>query len=360
MSNRQDKPKMSAADLVKKMRDEKGITFNLVSEAEAERYLSDINNYLRTASYRKNYQKYQRGTHQGKYINLDFAYLQELSSIDLQFRHAVTSMCLDIEHDLKIHLLKEIDADPNEDGYSIVKLFLLQNPYILDKLAATSGSAYTGELMHKYLSVSRNPNQSRRRNALTITAYDDCPVWVFLEFVTFGDFIRFYEFYYDSVNRPRLSTPVINAVRSLRNGCAHNNCMLADIERGSSRAPAEISQLVAGINTISATQRRKKLSSRLLMEIVCMLYAYQYATRDNDGHRSLEAFILLLTTRMLQNKEHFQGNPLFSSSYDFICKIVVSMYGDEYNRLTTTPKKTRNGFLYSLGRFFMKISGVDA
>ena len=107
MSNRQDKPKMSAADLVIKMRGEKGITFNLVSEAEAERYLSDINNYLRTASYRfisKNYPKYQRGTHQGKYINLDFAYLQEFSSIDLQFRHAVTSMCLDIEHDLKIQL----------------------------------------------------------------------------------------------------------------------------------------------------------------------------------------------------------------------------------------------------------------
>ena len=77
MSNRKDKPKMSAADLVKKMRDEKGITFNLVSEVEAERHLSDINNYFRTASYRKNYQKYQPGANQGKYIDLDFGYLCE-------------------------------------------------------------------------------------------------------------------------------------------------------------------------------------------------------------------------------------------------------------------------------------------
>lgn len=39
--------------LVQKMKDELGITFKYTDEAEAEVYLSNVNNYLRTVSYRK-------------------------------------------------------------------------------------------------------------------------------------------------------------------------------------------------------------------------------------------------------------------------------------------------------------------
>lgn len=71
------------------MKEEKGITFSHVSEKEAEKYLFKVNNFLRTASYRKNYQKYQKGSNEGKYSKLDSAYLKELSTIDMHFRMAV-------------------------------------------------------------------------------------------------------------------------------------------------------------------------------------------------------------------------------------------------------------------------------
>lgn len=66
MSNRTDKPKKSVAQLVTMMRDEKGITFNLISESDAAYYLAYVNNYMRTASYRKNYTKYQGGSNDGQ------------------------------------------------------------------------------------------------------------------------------------------------------------------------------------------------------------------------------------------------------------------------------------------------------
>ena len=47
------------------LRDEKGITFHHMSESEAEQYLTDRNNYLRTASYRKNYDKHRTGAMPG-------------------------------------------------------------------------------------------------------------------------------------------------------------------------------------------------------------------------------------------------------------------------------------------------------
>ena len=75
MANKVKKPKKLVSQLILEMKNNRGITFNYIDESVAANYLSNINNYLRTASYRKNYQKYQKGAKQGKYIQLDFSYL---------------------------------------------------------------------------------------------------------------------------------------------------------------------------------------------------------------------------------------------------------------------------------------------
>lgn len=116
---------MTSESLVAKMRDEKGITFKYVTEEKAEAYLTDINNYLRTAAYRQNYSKYTRGVNTGKYINLDFTYLQEMSTVDMHFRFLINRMCLDIEQALKVKLVKDVSNDANADAYKIVENFLL-------------------------------------------------------------------------------------------------------------------------------------------------------------------------------------------------------------------------------------------
>src|SRR5574344_2003872 len=160
--NRTDKPKRTSKELVQMLKKEKGVTFKYTSEEKAEVYLSDVNNYLRTAAYRKNYQKYQNGkTLKGKYINLDFAYLQELSTIDMHLRNIITKMCIDIEHDLKVKLLKDLETNTTEDGYAIVDTFLNGNPYIVGKIEAASASPFTGDLIKKYFTVKREFNKQK-------------------------------------------------------------------------------------------------------------------------------------------------------------------------------------------------------
>ena len=126
------KPKLSAKELVEKMKS-KGITFNIINEEDAENYLNIHSNYYRLASYRKVYYKYIGGEKEGQYMNLEFAYLTELSTIDMHFRYLVIKMCLDIEHSLKVKLLSDISANYDEDGYEIVKDFLCNNEWICKK-----------------------------------------------------------------------------------------------------------------------------------------------------------------------------------------------------------------------------------
>src|SRR5699024_3289729 len=142
-------------------------------------------------------------------------------------------------------------------------------------------------------------NSQKGKDENQITSYDDCPAWVLVEMLTFGDFIKFYEFYYSSGSYKKLSSPVINLVKSLRNGAAHNNCILADLSHGTSRAPREISHAIAQIPSINKSQRQKKLSCRPMLEFVALLYTYNLVASDKVKHHRTLELKELFSDRML-------------------------------------------------------------
>ena len=325
MSNIEEKPVLSSAQLIQKMKDEKGITFCIVSEKEAEEYLFNINNFLRTASYRKNYQKYQKGSNEGKYINLDFAYLKELSTIDMHFRMEIIHLCIDIEHDLKVKILQEVEKS-NIDGYSVVREFLAKNEGIVKKIAANCSSPFTCNLIQKYFTIEEEIEPIRNKKVNIISKYDDCPIWVFLELITFGDLIYFYIFFCEQMEiRPIISKSLLHLVKNLRNGCAHNNCILANLSAETSKTPPEISRAVSGIK-IAKDQRRKKLTCRPVLEFVTLLYVYDKLVSKKVKQKGFEKLYKLFTNRMLRNKEYFKDNELIKSTYDFSMKTLSFFY----------------------------------
>ena len=325
--NKNDKPKLTSGQLVKKLKDEKGVTFHYVSETEAEVFLREHNNYMRTASYRKNYLKNVSGSNKGKYIKLDFAYLQELSVIDMHFRHIISKMCLDIEHDLKVKLLNCLEDESSIDGYDIVDAFLKQNPYIVKKIEASSSSPFTNDLIFKYFTLQTFVNKKTGKTFYSIVRRD-CPVWVLLELLSFGDFIRFYIFFYTSIGKspkPALLT-LINLTKSLRNGCAHNNCILANLSKGSSNVPAVMSKNIATIPGITKDQRLKKLSSRSILEFTAMLYLYNEVVSEKVKYYRIKELKKFINGRMIEKKGFFEYNLMLKSSYDFIKKVVLFVY----------------------------------
>ena len=322
MNNRMRKPMLTSEQLVSKMRNEKGITFRYISEEKAVEYLTDTNNYLRTASYRQNFQKYMNGVNKGKYIDLDFAYLQELSTIDMHFRFIISKMCMDIEQALKVKLIKHVMEDTESNGYDIVTEFLSRNPYIVQKIETITNSPFTKDLIYKYFTVERIYNSHKRKYEHKITAFDDCPIWVLCEILTFGDFLYLYEFYYGNTTLDMPSVSILNLVKSLRNGTAHNNCLLANLSHGTSLPPKQIKEVVKQIDTITTSQRQKKLSNRPMLEFTALIWVYsKVITRKVKYHRCKELEWLFFT-RMPEKKEFFLKNELILSNYKFSCKII--------------------------------------
>lgn len=322
MNNKQDKPKRSPQDLIVMLKEEKGVIFKLMNETDAIAYLSERNNYLRTASYRKNYDKHQSGENEGKYIQLDFAYLAELSKLDMYLRAHLLQMCIDIEHALKVTTISDIESNSLEDGYSIVDAFLADNPDIVDSISKKVDSVFTGVLIEKYFSLCY-VFDNEKNSLCTKILKADCPVWVLVELLAFKDFLRFLKFYADQYpGRLNVNLKLLNTVRNLRNACAHNNCILTSLRPGATQPTHTVSRYVAKISTIAKEERKNKLSSRPLFEIVCLLMEYDYWIAPSLKKKRLQALYDFAHNRMVLHKDYFSNNQVISTSLAFLQKTI--------------------------------------
>lgn len=323
ISNKTEKPKKTSHEIISRLKTEKDITFKYISEVEAEEYLCTRNNYLRTASYRKNYLKHTAGPSTGKYINLDFAYLVELSTIDMHLRFLISKMCLDVEHAMKVILIHHLETNMKSDGYDVVKDFLNmpKYSYILTEIERKSASTFTGDLIKKYFSLKYSIDPHNGKPVVTVLDID-CPMWVFMEIISFGALMKFYDFYCHRYKVTAISYSILNSVRSLRNACAHNNCVICNLQAGTSYAPPEITKWVASISSITKSQRGKKLSCRPILEFVCLLYVYDKVVSEKvKYHRGIE-LKELFHERITEKRNYFVNNELLKTSYDFLVKMI--------------------------------------
>ncbi len=321
-------PKKTPEELVRQM-EEKNIRCDFKSKEDVIEYLREHNNYFRTASYRKNYEKYLEGVNKGKYIDLDFSYLTELATIDMHLRFIVMKMCLDIEHSLKVALLSDITENDQEDGYDIVENFLSCNDYIIKDIFYKSHSTYVGDLIQKHFTFDTDCSEDGK---IIIKGYTtDCPVWAFMEIITFGDFTRFYAAYYKKYPKKENYDSIINSVKSIRNACAHNNCLIYNLRKGSSNPTAKISQFVSTVSTVSKSERKSLLSVRVVYELTALVYLYSEIVFEPVKERRLKELQDLIHNRMILHSDYFEKQDIVKSAYRFYKKIVDFLIETAYN-----------------------------
>jgi abortive infection bacteriophage resistance protein len=325
MNNSDNKPKKFSTDLARSLYEDKGITFKYLSQEKAADYFSNQNNYMRTACYRKNYEKHTTGDNIGKYIHLDIAYLTELSTIDMHLRFLLLKMCLDVEHAMKVKILSEIEKDPDENGYHIVSEFLAKNPSIVANIEGKSDSIFTGNLIEQNFELCY-VFEKNIGNIRTKIAKIDCPIWILVEIISFGDLIQLYNFYQAQRQRIKSDKNVMNAVKSLRNACAHNNCIINDLHSKNTKPPKIISTYISNIKNIGKDERRNKLSCRPLFEIVCLIYVYEKIVSQKIKKHRMSELKDLINDRMTIKKDFFKDNQLLTTSYHFLKKVIDNVH----------------------------------
>ena len=291
---------------------EKGITFQCVTEAEAAEFLAENTYYMKLAAYRENYRKYEAGARAGQYRDLDFGYLKELSTLDMHLRYFVLQMCLDIEHAIKVQLIRQITEDEGEDGYEAVKHFLKQNGNIniLSRIQRKKSGEYCRGLIEKY--------------------YPYFPAWVFVEVISFGTLIYFYEDYMNEHGYPIMNNKLINTVRDLRNAAAHSNCLMNRISKKlepSKQLLVEVTNFIKGMPDISQSARRKNLRYQFSYNIVTLLYVYDTLIPEVAKKKRYAQLQEFLGVRALRTKDYFTNHEQIRGTYYFFKKVLDNLVG---------------------------------
>lgn len=306
MSVAKARPKLPVAGQIEYMRDVKGIKFNIINEAQADKFLHESSYYFKIKAFEKNYSKYAHGEQAGKYDGLEFAYLQELSTLDMHLRETVLLMTLDIEHYLKVHLLKDISDNELEDGYSVVEEFLNNQPTVSQSIQEKANSSYCEKLIRKY--------------------GDHFSIWTIVEVLSFGDLINLCDWYYMKYPDPLIKIGNYRIVKFLRNAAAHNNCLinnLADNSGAGFSQNREANSFVSSIDGISTGTRTKKMGNRFVHDFVVMLLCFKNIVSSEGVKRhQIEKLKDLIDNRFTLHKEYFDNNMLLVSNYKFVKKVV--------------------------------------
>lgn len=320
---------LDVQNLVQHMK-RKGITFCIESEHEAIKHLSSHNNYFKLTAYRKNYSKKTSGPNVGQYENLDFEYLVELARIDTEIRHLLLQMALDIEHFIKVSLIKAVEDNipKGEDGYKIISGYLdadeKTNPSDVKRHSSSRSNSLNDEIAHN----TNNPYCG----GLISKYKNDMPVWAFVELCTFGDLIKLCTYYQDKgLWEPPVDLKSLSRVRQIRNACAHGNCIINDLNpvkktvRGKSAYPRFISAFLSKAE-ITVDQSQKKMQNPRINQLVHLLYIYDSIVQSpHTRNLRLKQLKDLVNCRMKEKANYFYSNILLVTTYRFFKKIIDNL-----------------------------------
>ena len=315
------KKKLTVEEQIAHSKD-KGIRFDLCTENVAAEYLRTNNNYFKLTAYRKNYRKYSGGNKNGLYISLDFQYLIDLAALDMELRYLLVHLALDVEHYARIELIKCIE-NSEEDGYSIVTEYINsldenRKMVCFNEINRNRGNVYCGAIIEKY---------------------EYCfPVWAFVEVISFGQLVSFYRFCAERFQDRQMQNRYYRLLtcREIRNASAHSNCIINDLNTGSSKHDTndEVSRALMKIPGMTKKVRIKKMSNARLQQIVTLLFTHKEMVTSRDvlekESRKLNEFV----DRLYQNKQYYVDNEIIKSSFDFLKMVIDNWYPIAYNNIT--------------------------
>lgn len=305
-----DKQKLTVPEQIEYFK-YKNIKFEKYSEADACKFLTYNNYFFKLKSYSHNYVKYSKVSMMHQYINLDFAYIVELSTLDMHLRKWIVSICLDVEHVLKTRLMCDITNNKQEDGYQIVKKYVEQYGYsVLADLYSNIDKSATSELIKKFQEDE-----------------DRIPVWSFIETLSFGKFIELYDLYYGIYGGKSYGS-YLGSIKFLRNAAAHNTCLLNSLRKPYS---VKIKKNMDIMDRLSKSRKfttsyKTKMQNPVVHDFVVLLFVYwdilNTPANRHMREKGFQDLKELFFVKMQRNKDFFAKNDVLVENYEFVCRVI--------------------------------------
>ena len=159
------------------------------------------------------------------------------------------------------------------------------------------------------------------------------PAWVFIEIVSFGEFLAFYKF---CANRfaldPTEKKQILDdfylmlSTKKIRNAAAHNSCIINDLRPGNAATPPNYG-LIRAVRElgIGANSTRKKLSNERILQILNCMYTHNRLVSSPDVHHHLAIDLQHFSKRMFAHYT-YESNPLIQSSFSIISTAIDKWY----------------------------------
>lgn len=291
---------------------EKGVKFNIVNEEDAKDFLQYNNYYFKLKSYARNY---AINRIDGKYVNLEFAYLVELSKIDMYIRKIIIDLSLDIEHFLKTRMIYDMSENPEEDGYNIVELYLEYHP---------EGER---EVFKSNIPDAANSNLLEKHSD-----GEKYSLWNIVEVLSFGKFIDLYATYYQTYNQKNYIS-YLGSIKFLRNAAAHNNCLINSLMtpyklkkfKKTKQLTNSLAKAKEVSRYVSSSARNKKMGNPVIHDFVALLLVYNDLL-DTDSNKvardkkmeQIYNFFCSDNGRCKRNKEYFKKNQAICETHRFV------------------------------------------
>ena len=311
------KSKYSIDEQLKNLEDKK-VQFNIMSKEEAREYLQNNTYYFKLKSYEKSF---EYNVSKNQYINLEFAYLVELSKLDMYLRELIIRISLHTEHFLKVKLIDDLTKNEKEDGYHVVRELFSKYPFVVDHINQKKYNSACADLIHKY--------------------ENNWAAWNLIEVLSFGDFIKLYELYYllypEQVNE--VASDLIWPLKFIRNASAHNNCLLNtlrkpyvythlyDKKRRTIIVNKRLVSLLSSVPTITKNNRKKKITNPVIHDFMASLFLFdEICTSQVFKMKIFTEVKEFVDGRLIENKEFFNFDNVFTTIYDFIRNVVDYLY----------------------------------
>lgn len=344
-----ERPFIDAARQVRHLK-ERGVRFELTDEREAERFLRESNFFFKVKAFAKCFSRYTSPDSErfGSYINLDFAYLAELTKLDHHLRESVLSLTLDIEHYMKVDLNRMV-MDAGDDPYELMASFfdsererkvrVLEKrvdlcsvrsnaPMVMDlsgDLAAPDAKSVISALAsllhlasdslggidpdHTERSLAGLGGSSYTRGI--VEKYGDTEhmaAWNYLELASFGGIISLYKYYVferrtmkDEEAVKRLLFPT----KALRNAAAHNGNMLSTLGSKLKKPVGSISKMA--IEELGIDCELVSLSKRapIVHDFTALALCYMHLVKSEGARGDAAEKLRALRRRFTAHRDYF-------------------------------------------------------